>query len=226
MLRAIAAAVLCAALAGCGGSGDDDVAKTRAGQARQVAEDAGLPEPVQDLLADAATSATRTFSVTYKLAVEGTTTIVQDPPRRRVELVLGSGPAAVTRATITNDEGTFACSRTVDDWTCRPSEAQAAGFGPLALGDIEKTTADLAAARKAYSFRVEQRTVAKTRARCLVTELRPGQQPDPARGARGVLCISPEGVPLVIEGAASAITATSYRASADASAFRLPAKAS
>jgi hypothetical protein len=41
-----------------------------------------------------------------------------------------------------------------------------------------------------------------------------------------VLCISPEGVPLVIEGAASAITATSYRASVDVSAFRLPAKAS
>jgi hypothetical protein len=225
VLRAIAAAVLCAVLAGCGGGGDD-VAETRAGQARQVAQDAGLPKSVQDLLADAATSATHSFSVTYKLAVEGTTTIVQDPPRRRVELVLGSGPAAVTRATITNDDGTFACSRTNDAWTCKSSDAQAPGFGPLALGDIEKTTADLAAARKAYSFRVEQRTIAKAKARCLITELKPGQQPDPARGARGMLCISPEGVPLAIEGAASSITATSYRASANDSAFRLPAKPS
>jgi hypothetical protein len=41
-----------------------------------------------------------------------------------------------------------------------------------------------------------------------------------------MLCISPEGVPLAIEGAASAITATSYRATADDSAFRLPAKPS
>ncbi|MEY2478987.1 MAG: hypothetical protein QOG87_4302 [Actinomycetota bacterium] len=226
MLRASATAVLCAALLAVGCGGEKSVAETRAGQARQVAKDAGLPAPVQDILGDAATSATRTFSVTYKLAVEGTTTIIQDPPRRRVELVLGSGPAAVTRATITNDDGTFACSRTVDAWTCRASDTKAAGFGPLAVGDIEKTTADLAAARTAYSFRVEPRTVAKTKARCLVTELKPGQQPDPARGARGVLCISPEGVPLVIEGAASAITATSYRARADASAFRLPAKAS
>lgn len=202
------------------------MAKTRSEQARQVARDAGLPAPIQDVLADAATSATRSFSVTYKLAVEGTTKIVQDPPRRRVELVLGSGPAAVTRATITNDEGTFACSRTVDAWTCRASQEQASSFGPLALGDIEETTADLVEARKAYSFRVERRTVAKTAARCLVTELRPGQEPDPTRGARGVLCISPEGVPLVIEGAQSTITATSYRPSADPSAFRLPAKPS
>jgi hypothetical protein len=218
--------VVCAAVAGCGGSGGDDVAETRAEQARQVAEDAGLPRAVQDLLADAATSATQTFSVTYKLAVEGTTTIIQDPPRRRVELVLGSGPAAVTRATITNDDGTFSCSRTVDAWTCRKSEEKTAGFGPLALGDIEKTTADLVAAREAYSFRVERRIVAKAPARCLITELKPGQQPDPARGARGVLCVSRQGVPLVIEGATSTITATSYRTSADASAFRLPAASS
>jgi hypothetical protein len=225
VLRALVAVVVCAALAGCGG-GKDDLADTRAGQARQVAKDAGLPEPVQDLLGDAATAATTTFSVTYKLADEGTTTIVQDQPRRRVEVVLGSGPAAVTRATITNDDGTFACSRTVDAWTCKKSAEKTAGFGPLALGDIEKTTADLVAARKAYSFRVERRVVAKAAARCLVTELKPGQKPDPARGARGVLCISREGVPLVIEGASSTITATSYRASADASAFRLPAKPS
>lgn len=227
MLRAFVAAVLCAVLtAGCGGSGGDDLAETRADQARQVAEDAGLPDAVQDVLADAATSATRTFSVTYKLAVEGTTTIVQDPPHRRVELVLGSGPAAVTRATITNKDGTFSCSRTVDAWTCRASEEKASGFGPLALGDIEQTTADLVEARKAYSFRVQRRIVAKAPARCLITELKPGQTPDPARGARGVLCISREGVPLVIEGATSAITATSYRASADDAAFRLPAKPS
>jgi hypothetical protein len=226
VVRALVAVVCCAALAGCGGSGKDDVVETRADQARQVAEDAGLPAPVQDLLGDAAIAATQTFSVTYKLAVEGTTMIVQDPPRRRVDLVLGSGPAAVTRANITNDNGTFSCSRTVDAWTCRKSEEKSSGFGPLALGDIEKTTADLAAARKAYSFRVERRIVAKAPARCLITELKPGQAPDPARGARGVLCISREGVPLVIEGATSTITATRYRTSVDASAFRLPAKPS
>ena len=226
MLRACTAAVLCAALAGCGGGGDADVAETRSEQARQVARDAGLPAPVQDVLADAATSATRPFSVTYKLAVEGTTSIVQDPPHRRVELVIGSGPTAVTRATITNADGTFACTRAVEAWTCRASQEPATGSGPLALGDIEQTTADLVKARQAYSFRVERRTVAKTAARCLVTELRSGQEADPTRGARSVLCISPEGVPLVIEGAQSTITATSYRASADPAAFQLPAKPS
>lgn len=225
MVRALVAAVLCAALLGaCGG--DDDVGATRADQARQVAADAGLPEPVQDVLASAATSATRTFTVTYKLAVEGSTTIVQDPPRRRIELVLGSGAGVTTRVTITNKDGTFACSKSVDAWTCRTSTAEAAAFGPLGVGDIQRTTADLVAARKSYTFRVAPRTVAKTRTRCLITELRPGQEPDPTRGNRGVLCVAPEGVPLLIEGGQTTITATSYRPHADPDAFELPAKPS
>lgn len=216
---------MCVLVAGCG-PGGDDTARTRATQARQVAKDAGLPEAVQDVLARAATSAGRTFTVRYDLAVAGSTTITQDPPRRRVELVLGSGPTATTRLTITNDEGTFACTRNEGTWTCRKTTPAADDAGPLAIGDIERTTADLAEARRAYTFRVESRTIAKTKARCLITELRPGQPPDPARGARGVLCVAPEGVPLLIEGGQTSVKATSYRAEADASAFRLPAKAS
>jgi hypothetical protein len=198
----------------------------RAEQARKVAKDAGLPEDVQDLLAHAASSASRTFTVRYKLAVEGTTTITQDPPHRRIELVLGTGPTAVTRTTITNDAGTFACTRTSGTWTCRKTGAAASSFTPLGLGDLEKTTADLAEARKSYVFKVEKRTIAKTGATCLVTELKPGATPDPARGTRGVLCLSDEGVPLAIEAANTAITATSYRSEVDPSAFRLPARAS
>jgi hypothetical protein len=221
------AAILCAALlAACGGDDGDDVGDTRADQARQVARDAGLPTVVQDVLATAASSATATFTVRYRLAVEGSTTIVQDPPRRRIELVLGEGKTATRRVTITNDDGTFACTRAAEVWTCRKTADTSTDFGPLAVGDIQRTTEDLAAARKAYAFRVESRTIAKTRARCLVTELRPGQTPDPSRGARGVLCISPEGVPLLIEGAQSTVTATSYRPEADDRSFELPAKAS
>ncbi|MDQ1373183.1 MAG: hypothetical protein QOJ09_521 [Actinomycetota bacterium] len=226
MLRASAAVVLCTILAGACGGGHPSLADTRATQARQVAKDAGLPPPVQDLLADAATSATRAFTVQYKLAVAGSTTITQDPPRRRIDLVLGEGPSAVTRSTVTNADGTFACTRTTGPWTCKKTSAPAKDSGPLALGDIEQTTADLAAARKTYTFRIEARTVAGAHARCLVTELKPGQTPDPARGTRGVLCISPVGVPLVIQGGQTTITATAYKPSADASAFKLPAKAS
>ena len=152
---------------------------------------------------------------------------MQDPPRRRVELVLGSGPAAVTRATITNDDGTFSCSRTVgrvDVPEVRGEDVRVRSARPRRHREDDGRPGRRP--RTAYSFRVERRIVAKAPARCLVTELKPGQTPDPARGARGVLCISREGVPLVIEGATSAITATSYRASADASAFRLPAKPS
>lgn len=229
MRRATLAASLCAAalLSACANAKPKELSETRAAQARQVAKDAGLPKGVQDLLADAATSATRDFTVTYDLAVGGgSTTVIQDPPNRRIDLVLGEGDALMTRTTITNDAGTFACTRTNGTWTCKKSTTTAPDFGPMALGDIEQTTQDLAAARKNYTFRLTSRTVARTRARCLVTELKPGQTPDPSRGERGVLCISPEGVPLVIEGGQTAITATSYTPSAKASAFVLPAKAS
>jgi hypothetical protein len=226
VLRALLAAVLCAALAGACSGGKDSASETRAKQARQVAEDAGLPDDVQDLLAAAAGSAAHTFTVRYKLAVEGSTTITQDPPQRRIELVLGSGPTAVTRATITNSKGTFACTKNADAWTCRKTGDAAPSFSPLGLGDIKQTTAELAKARESYTFRVEKRTVAKTDAKCLVTSLRPGKVPDPTRGTKGVLCISEDGVPLVIEGANTVITATSYRSAVDPAAFRLPAAAS
>jgi hypothetical protein len=226
VLRATVTTVLCAVLVGACGGGKASPSETRAAQARSVARAAGLSPAVQDLLADAATSPARTFTVSYKLAVPGSTTITQDPPRRRVDLVVGEGPAAVTRSTITNDDGTFACTRTTGAWTCKKTSTPPNALSPMALGDVDQTTSDLAAARKSYTFRVEPRTVAGARARCLVTELRPGQAPDPARGQRGVLCVSADGVPLVIEGGQSTITATRYTTKVDDTAFKLPAKAS
>jgi hypothetical protein len=223
--RLLAGLLLLAVLGGCGGGGDSGhVARTRADQARQVAKDAGLPPDVQGFLAQAATSATRTFTVHYQLADQGTSTVTQDPPRRRVEIVIGKGPTAITRLTLANDDGTFGCTRSAGIWACQKTSDTADDFGPLALGDIQQTTEDLGEARRSYRFRVESRTIAATRARCLITELKPGQPPDPTRGARGELCVSPEGVPLLIDGGTTKITAVRYETRADDSAFRLPAK--
>jgi hypothetical protein len=179
---------------------------------------------VQDVLAQAAVAATRTFTVHYQLADQGTSTVTQAPPKRRVEIVLGTGPTAITRATIANQDGTFGCTRSAGIWSCQKTKDVADAFGPLALGDIQKTTEDLAQARSSYRFRLESRTIAGARARCLVTELKPGQTPDPGRGQRGVLCVSNEGVPLLIDGGTTKITATRYSTRADGAAFRLPAK--
>jgi hypothetical protein len=226
VLRRLLAGLLVVATAGaCGGDGGDDLARTRADQARQVAKDAGLPVAVQDVLAQAATSATRTFTVRYTLGDQGTSTVTQDPPHRRVEIVVGTGPTAITRATIANDDGTFGCTRSAGIWSCQKTSDTPDEFGPLALGDIQQTTEDLAQARRSYRFHVESRTVAATRATCLVTELEPGQPADPTRGERGVLCVSPDGVPLLIDAGPTQITATAYKASASDAAFRLPAKA-
>jgi hypothetical protein len=214
-------------VAGCGNgdSNGGDAARTRAEQARQVARDAGLPAAVQDFFAVAAGAVDRTYSVAYRLGdTGGRSTVVQDPPRRRIEFVVTAEDVATTRVFITNGDGDFGCTRITDSWTCQRNQEAPTGIGPLALGDVQEATQDLAEARDAYSFRIERRTIARTLAQCLVTELKPGQTADASRGQRGVLCISTEGVPLLIESAQGAVTALSYRTNAADAAFDLPAR--
>jgi hypothetical protein len=224
----VAAGVLLAiVLAGCGGGDGDDAGagRTRAEQARQIARDAGLPRRIQDFFASAAGAVDRTYSVSYRLGEgSGSSTVVQDPPRRRIEFVVPSNGVPVNRVFITNADGTFGCTRTAGRWTCQRNADAPAAIGALSLGDVQEATQDLAEARGAYAFRIERRTIARTPAQCLVTELKPGQTADDARGQRGVLCISAEGVPLLIEGAQGTLTAVSYRPGAADAAFDLPAR--
>ena len=226
MLRAPALVLAIALLAACGGddSADQDAAETRSAQARQIARDAGLSPAVQDFMADAAGAVGRTYSVEYRLGESDRSTVVQDPPHRRLEFALQGDGVPVTRLFITNDDGTFGCAELAGEWSCQRNSEEPAGFGPLALGDVEEATQDLVEATADYSFAIESRRLAGVTARCLVTERKPGRPADPARGDRGVLCISPEGVPLLIEGSQGNLTAVSYRTRAPRDAFRLPAR--
>ena len=228
MIRPVAAVAALVALGGCATGDDDtaaDAARRRADQARQVARDAGLSPAVQAVLADAAGAVDETYTVVYRLGGEGVgrSVVVQDPPRRRIELEVATGDLTVTRVFIVNDDGTFGCTRATDRWQCQRNADAPAELGPLALGDVQQATQDLLDARDDYAFTVERRQIAGVAARCLVTALKPGRQPDPQRGERAVLCVSPEGVPLRVEASTGALTATSYRRSAAAEAFRLPA---
>ena len=209
------------------GHGDtEETARTRAEQARQVARDAGLSPAAQAILADAAGAVDETYTVVYRLGGEGVgrSVVVQDPPRRRVELEVTSGDITVTRLFIVNADGAFGCTRTTDRWQCQRNADAPPELGPLALGDVQQATQDLVAATDDYAFTTERRQIAGVAARCLVTTLEPGRPADPQRGERAVLCVSSEGVPLRVETSTGAITATSYRRSAADEAFRLPAR--
>lgn len=222
----MAVAIAAAVLSGCGGGDNttEQTAASRARQARQLADQAGLPADVREFLASAARASAATYRVDYNLHGEaGTAVLVQRPPKRRVDVTLGEGEERVVQSAIVNDDGSFSCIETRGRWRCDTAPS-AATPGRFAIGDVRRTTEELAKAKDAYDFTVEDRRIAGHQARCLVTSLKPGQAPDPARGERGVLCISSEGVPLLAEGGRNQFRATRYQTTTDKDAFDLPAE--
>lgn len=221
----LVALALLAGAPGCVGTGGGlsgkarDVGRQRSEQARETAEEAGLAGDVVDVIADAAGAVGRTFTVTYDLGDGGRATLVQAPPRRRFEV---SRPGAATRATLVNEEGSFACERREQSWACLPSSEPPPDIGPFAASDLERTIGSLSAARVTYDMRVEPRQVAGVEARCLVTERKPSAAGDPALGERGSLCIAPSGAALSIEQPGQRLTALEYEDDADGAAFALP----
>jgi hypothetical protein len=228
------ASLLVVALAvgtGCGGGGDGGgshgASATRADQVRDAAHDAGLPAEVADLLADAAGVPGASFEVTYDLGgvSGGTAVLTQDPPRRRVDLHTRVGGDDVTRALITDRDQTTVCERAAGKWTCRAgSSSDAASPSAFGADQVEQVVGDLKTAKDAYTFRVAARDVAGVKARCLVTELKPGRQPTADLGAKGTLCVSAEGVPLLVETPAASLRALKYTTHVPDDAFDAPAK--
>ena len=220
MSRVVVVALASLIVAGCGG--DDaavEAARARARQARDLADQAGLPRDVGEFLAVAAHAPAASFTVEYALENDGRALLVQRPPRRRVEITSGES----TQAAIVNGDGSFSCVKQGNQWRC-DERATTSTPTAFALGDIRRTTDDLRKAKTAYDFIVEPREVAGTGARCLVTVLKPGLPEDPARGARGVLCIADAGVPLLAEGGRNQFRATRYWTSVADDAFDLPAE--
>ncbi|MEO5679306.1 MAG: hypothetical protein ABIS47_06530 [Acidimicrobiales bacterium] len=213
-----------AVLAGCGRDGGlaakaRESGRQRADQARGAARAAGLPDDVAGVIADAAGAVGRAFTVTYDTGGGGRATLVQDPPRRRFDLAV---PGSATRATLLNEQGSFACEQRAATWACVPSPEPPPDVGPFAATDLERTIGSLATARATYDLRVERRRLAGTDARCLVTERKPAAAGDPALGERGTLCVAPSGAALDIDQPSQRLTAVDYADRADPAAFALP----
>ncbi|MBV8304051.1 MAG: hypothetical protein JOZ04_07560 [Acidimicrobiia bacterium] len=218
MLRSLAAVALVACTAVACGQHESPAAKTldeRQNQARQVASRAGLSPAVQDFLALYATAADNSFTVTYGPSAAGTSIVlVQDPPLRRVDLVA----PPVTRSVFVTAQGTYDCALDNQKWACEQAQQQEGPPGLLAPADIDRTVAELQAAKTNYTFAVTDRTIAGTRARCLVTTPRPG-----VAGGGSTLCLSPRGAVLLVEGAGNPLRAVKYSTSVDTRRLALPA---
>lgn len=222
---ALAAVALLAAGAGCRDEGSGLEAKAReagrqrAQQARQAAREAGLPEAVAAVIADAAGAVGRSFTVTYDTGDGGRATLVQSPPRRRFDVTLRDG---TTRTTLVNEQGSFACEQRSGAWTCLTSRDPPPDVSSFAATDLERTIGSLSTAQASFDLRVEPRRVGGADARCLITERKPEAAADPALAERGVLCVSSSGAVLSIDQPDQALTAVDYRDGADRAAFSLP----
>jgi hypothetical protein len=187
----------------------------RENQARDVARKAGLSVPVQDFLALYATAASNSFSVTYGPSASGTSIVLlQAPPLRRVDVV--SPP--ITRSVFVTRQGTYDCALQDQKWSCQQSQQQEAAPGLLAPADIDRTVAELKAARTNYTFSVTKKTVANTETRCLVTAPRPG-----VAGPGSTLCLSSRGAVMLVEGSGNPLRAVRYSTSVDERRLELPA---
>jgi hypothetical protein len=223
-LVALAAVLLVAAVGACGGrSGDGDVGRQRAAQARRLARDAGLDVDVQRFLATAAGVVGRRFRVTYALSGEagGTSEVFQDPPRRRVDVVRDD-PATPEVREVSTGPRSFRCARSADGWACQDGGSPELP-GAFAGGDLQATVDALRAAKVDYTFRVTARRILDVDADCLVTELRPGRPVEEGGGRKGTLCNSAAGVPLLVETPTRSIRALRYSTKVPADAFEAPA---
>ena len=217
MLRALATVVVVASAAVACGQHESPTTKTtheREKQARTVARKAGLSTAVQDFLALYATAADNSFTVTYGQSAAGTNIVLmQDPPLRRVDVV--SPP--VTRSVFVTKQGTFECALQNQTWSCQQSQQQEGPPGLLAPADIERTVAELKAAKTNYTFSVTNRKIAGTDTSCLVTKPKPG-----VAGGGSTLCLSSRGAVLLVEGNGNPLQAVKYSTSVDARKLRLP----
>lgn len=219
------AAVALVVGAGCGDGGGGLEGRARAAgrersrQASQAARQAGLPEAVASVIGDAAGAVGQTFTVTYDTGDGGRATVVQAPPRRRFDVTL---PDGITRRTVVNEEGSFACEQRAGAWTCVPSTEPPPEVGPFAATELERTIGSLSSSRASFDLRIERREVAGIDVRCLVTERKPSAAADPTLGEHGVLCIAPSGAALSIDQPGQKLTATAYGTDVEEGAFALP----
>lgn len=215
MVRVVAVVLAVTAVA-CGGhqGAAEKTTQKRQAQAREVAKEAGLSPAVQDFLALYAGAATNSFTVTYGPSQAGSSIVLmQDPPLRRVDVV----SSGVTRSVFVTKQGTFECAQQDQQWTCQRSPQQEGTPGPLAPADIDRTVAELKAAKTNYTFSTNKRKIAGTGVECLVTSPRPG-----VAGGQSTLCLSSLGAVLLVEGNGNPLRAVKYSTSVDDEKLKLP----
>ena len=229
-----ATALAAVALTGCAGSNQAlhdarAAAQVRAAQARTIARQAGLGPDVQDFLARAAGASAERYTVIYSQGAGQTTTVISDPPDRRIDVFGASGAESLDRV-IVKGTTNYICHRTGRKWSCTQG-GPATPVGPFTPDAITQTIGSLVQLSDTYTFTVTQRRLIGLTGTCLSADRKPDQPASALASSiaisdHGAICIAPNGVILRVEGVGSPLIATSYRTSVPSRAFDLPATAS
>jgi hypothetical protein len=212
--------VLLLGVAACGGS-----SQTKADQGRSIAEQAGFAPDVANFFSLAASGA----NATYRETIETTdatgkplqVTTTQRPPDTRFDTFHADGSVD---STISVGGRNYQCTMAANHWDCgelgvaQSSSAQV--FSPSA---VQSAIDGFRQRANDYDFRVENRLIVGITARCLITTRKPGREQNSSLGAAATLCLSPEGVVVLVEVPSGSIRATTYSTVIPNDAFTLPA---
>jgi hypothetical protein len=216
----VVALATCAVLgAACGGG-----SPSKADQGRSIAEQAGLPKDVADFFALASAGVDATYRVTVdSVDTDGKplqVTATQRPPDARVDTFHADGTIDTTLATGGRN---YQCTMTSNHWECGEIGTSGTSGGVFSPETIRKAIDGFEQRANDYDFRVEHRSLVGVDASCLVTTRKPGRESESALGAEATMCVSPEGVVLLVDVPTGSITATAYTTTIPADAFTLPA---
>lgn len=208
--------------AGCGGDGPS-TAEERAGQVRAAALEAGLDDEVADVLALAARGAAATYQVTYAGADGGAVVVSQDPPQRRVD-ALRAG--LVVESHVLVDGVSYRCtlpdgSRPGDDLRCRRTSATLPGTGTFTEAALAELVEQLAAGADRVATTVGTRTIAGETVTCLEAVPRPETVPAGTEVVTDTICLSDDGVQLLVDVGGERLVADAYRDEVPAGTFEL-----
>lgn len=197
--------------ASCSG-GDDSVTRDRADQARQAARDAGLSAEVADVLALAATGATATFQVTYEGVDGAAITVSQQPPNRRVDALTAG---LIVQSQVVRDGVGYTCElpeggQPGDPLDCDRTQGAIPAQGAFTDEALATFTEQLAGALDAFDLTVETRTIADVSATCLVSAPKAGTPIDGSTPGVDTICLSEDGVQLLVDSASERVVAASY----------------
>jgi hypothetical protein len=203
--------VLVLAASACGSDGGD-VTSQRVDQIRAAARKAGLADDVADVLALAARGTTARFQVTYEGTGGAALVVSQDPPNHRVDVVTAG---LVVESQVVRKGVAYRCElppkgRPGDRLDCTRTNGALEVPGGFTDAALTTFTDEMLSSAEDFDLTVEQRTIAKVDATCLIAAPKAGTTLTGSGPNVDTICLSDDGAQLLVDAGGQRVVATAY----------------